>query len=111
MVCGAGVPLAAGVAGLESDAVSVGAGTVVEVAGESLTSSLTGVSSFLSESGSTMARSFFGLTLRVTMRDGFAVSGVALALALLRIGVLLAALLDFLRSFVIVAVLLPDAMA
>ena len=107
MGCGAGVPLAAGVAGLESDAFSAGAGTVVEVAGESLTSSLTGVSSFFRDSGSRMARSFRGLTLRVTMRDDV-LSGVVL----LRMGVLLVvALLDLRRSFVMVAVLLPEAMA
>lgn len=106
--CGAGVPLAAGVAGLESDAFSAldGAGTVVEVAGESLASSLSGVSSFLSEAGSMMARSFRGSTLRVTMRDGV-FSGVVL----LRMGVvLLTGLPDLRRSFVIVAVLLPGAM-
>lgn len=106
---GAGVPLAAGVAGLESDAFSAleGAGMVVEVAGESLASSLTGVSSFLSDSGSMMARSFRGSTFKVTMRDDV-FSGVVL----LRMGVVLVtALPDFRRSLVIVAVLLPDAMA
>jgi len=109
MGCGAGVPFAPGVAGLESDAFSAldGAGMVVEVTGESLASSLTGVSSFLSDAGSTMARSFRGLTFSVTMRDGV-FSGVLLR----RIGVVLATVLpDLRRSFVMVAVLLPDAMA
>jgi hypothetical protein len=50
------------VGGFESDGFSatelVVTGSVVEVAGDSLTSSLTGVSSFFSDSGSTMARSF-----------------------------------------------------
>ncbi len=109
MACGAGVPLAAGVAGFESDAFSAldGARTVVEVAGDSLTSSLTGVSSFFRDSGSMTARSFRGSTLRVTMRDGD-FSGVVL----LRMGVVLVMVLpDLRRSFVMVAVLLPDAMA
>ena len=66
--CGAGVP-GAGVFGVESEAFSLelgAAGSVFEVAGDSLLS-LTGDSS-LTDSGSTMRRSFSGDSFKVTMR-------------------------------------------
>src|SRR4051812_23220310 len=104
--CGTGVPPAAGVGGLESDAIS-GAGMVVEVAGDSFKSSLTGVSSLGRVDGATMARSFRGVTLSVTTREAVS-SGVRL----LRRGVLLVAPVPDLRlSFVMVAVLLPEAIS
>lgn len=90
---GAGVPLPAGVAGLESEAFSAfdagAAGTVVEVAGDS-SASLGGVSSLTDGGeGSMMARSLSGETVRVTK------PGDDLAP-------------DFRRSFEAPAVVLPD---
>lgn len=118
--CGTGVPLAAGVAGLESIGISVArfvaAGTVARAGGaslrSSLVSSLMGVSSFFSDSGSTIARNFRAPTLRVTMRDEtFALGFSGDELAARTAPALVAVLLDFRRSLVAVAVLVEDAAA
>lgn len=97
----AGVPAAGGELGVESDAISVlelGAATrVAEVAGDCLA----GVSS-LTKSGSTMARSFWGSTLRVMRRLDLEEAALVMAAAVL---------FDFLRSLAAAAVLLEGGIA
>lgn len=71
--CGAGVPAAAGVFGLESDAFSVlleagAAGIVADVAGESLVSLGTGDSSFFGSSSLRVCLSFSGETTSLTIK-------------------------------------------
>ena len=76
--CAAGVP-GAGVLGVESEAFSLefgAAGSVFEVAGDSLLS-LTGDSSSLTDSGSTMRRSFSGDSFKVTMRLSLSLADAA----------------------------------
>ena len=90
--------------GVESDAFSAfefgAAGIVVEVAGDSLTS-LTGVSSLI-DSGSTMARSFLGVVLRVTTSVVLVVEVAPVMAA--------AVVLDFRRSLDTAAFLLEGGM-
>jgi len=103
--CGAGVP-AAGVFGVESDAFSVefvAAGSVVEVAGDSL-ASFTGESS-LTKSGSTMERSFWDVVLSVMTRE--LLEGLPPVMAAV---VVVAAVFDFRRSLDAAACLLEGGM-
>jgi len=110
--CGAGVPLAAGVPGVESEAFSAleaAAGRVPEVAGDPF-ESLTGESSFREAAalGSKTARSRSGGTVRV-MKPGDD-DLVALSADLSALSAL-SALSDLRRSLAAVAVLPEGAMA
>lgn len=111
MGCGAGVPLAAGVAGLESEAFSAletgAAGRVADVAGESFASLGVGVSSFTSDSGSTIALSLSLGTFRVTVRVGLSEPGSGLVLR--RASVLPLVLPDLRRSLAMAVLLLEAA--
>lgn len=109
--CGAGVPPAAGVAGLESEAFSAldtgAAGRVVDVAGESF-ASLGGVSSFTSrDSGSTIALSLSVGTCNVTVR-----LDLLAGLVLRRVPLLVPLTLppDLRRSLAMTALLAEDPM-
>ena len=97
----AGVPVAGGEFGVESDAFSAlelaAAASVAEVAGDCLDAA-----SSMTKSGSTMACSLLGLSLRVTMRLGLVDDALELAAAVL---------LDFRRSLAVAALLLEGAIA
>jgi len=110
--CGAGVP-AAGVLGLESDAFSAdefgAAGSVVDVAGDSL-ASLIGESS-LTKSGSMMALRFCGVVLKVTtslVLEGLPV--MAAVVAVVAVAAAAAAVFDFRRSLDAAVCLLAGGM-